>query len=330
MFIPTVYSMALLLMILSMVCWGSWANTQKATGSWRFELFYWDYVWGILLLSLIAGLTLGRTDPASPESFLRNLTAAGGRNVLLALAGGAVFNFANILLVAAIDIAGLAVAFPIGIGLALVIGSILNYLVTPAGNPLYLFGGIAMVCTAIVLDAMAYRKLSGNVQVTTKGIVLSLLAGIFMGIFYPFIAKAMKGSGHLGPYAVMFVFALGILISNLPMNYALMRRPITGAPAVSMSEYFAARGGLHVWGVLGGVIWAVGTVSNFVASYAQMVGPATSYALGQGATMVSALWGVFMWKEFRGAGPSATRLLTLMFVFFIIGLAGVALAPVIK
>lgn len=330
MFIPTVYSVALLLMIISMVCWGSWANTQKATGSWRFELFYWDYVWGILLLSLIAGLTLGRTDPASPESFLRNLTDAGGRNVLLALAGGAVFNFANILLVAAIDIAGLAVAFPIGIGLALVIGSILNYLVTPAGNPLYLFGGIAMVCTAIVLDAMAYRKLSGNVQVTTKGIVLSLLAGIFMGIFYPFIAKAMKGSGHLGPYTVMFVFALGILVSNLPLNYAFMRRPITGAPAVSMSEYFSARGGLHVWGVLGGVIWAVGTVSNFVASYAQMVGPATSYALGQGATMVSALWGVFMWKEFRGAGPSAVRLLTLMFVFFIIGLAGVALAPVIK
>jgi len=330
MFIPTVYSMALLLMILSMVCWGSWANTQKATGSWRFELFYWDYVWGILLLSLIAGLTLGHTDPASPESFLRNLTDAGGRNVLLALAGGAIFNFANILLVAAIDIAGLAVAFPIGIGLALVIGSILNYVVTPAGNPLYLFGGSATVCAAIVLDAMAYRKLSGNVQVTTKGIVLSLLAGIFMGIFYPFIAKAMKGSGHLGPYTVMFVFALGILISNLPMNYALMRRPITGAPAVSLSEYFAARGGLHVWGVLGGVIWAVGTVSNFVASYAQMVGPATSYALGQGATMVSALWGVFMWREFRGAGPAATRLLTLMFVFFIIGLAGVALAPVIK
>jgi glucose uptake protein len=330
MFIPTVYSVALLLMILSMASWGSWANTRKATGSWRFELFYWDYVWGILLLSLVAGLTLGRTDSASPESFVHNLSTAGTRNLLRALAGGAIFNFANILLVAAIDIAGLAVAFPIGIGLALVIGSVLNYVVTPAGNPLYLFGGIAMVCAAIVLDAMAYRKLSGNVQVTTKGIVLSLLAGIFMGIFYPFIAKAMKGNGHLGPYAVMFVFALGVLISNLPLNYALMRRPITGAPPVSLREYFAARRGLHVWGILGGLIWGVGTVSNFVASYAQMVGPATSYALGQGATMVSALWGVFMWKEFRGAGPAAIRLLTLMFVFFIIGLAGVALAPVMK
>jgi glucose uptake protein len=330
MFIPMVYSVSLMLMILSMVCWGSWANTQKATGGWRFELYYWDYVWGIFLLSLIAGLTLGRTDPASPESFFRNLASASGRSILLALAGGVIFNIGNILLVAAIGVAGLAVAFPIGIGLALVIGSVLNYVITPAGNPLLLFGGIAMVCIAIVLDAMAYRKLSGDVQVTTKGILLSLSAGVAIGVFYPFIAKAIKGEGHLGPYTVMFVFALGILLSNLPLNYALMRHPITGATPVSLGEYFAARGGLHAWGVLGGLIWGVGTVSNFVASYAQMVGPATSYALGQGATMVSALWGVFVWKEFHGAGPAAIRLLTLMFVCFIIGLACVALAPVVK
>jgi len=329
-FIPQLYPVALAMMILSMVCWGSWANTQKATGSWRFELFYWDYVWGILLLSLLAGLTLGRTDAASPESFFPNLAGAGGRSLLLALAGGVIFNIANILLVAAIDIAGLAVAFPIGIGLALVIGSVLNYLITPKGNPLLLFGGVALVCVAIILDALAYRQLSGDVRVTTKGIVLSLLCGVGMGMFYPFIAKALQGEGHLGPYTVMLVFAVGIFGSNLILNYAIMRRPLTGAAPVSLGEYFAARGGLHVWGVLGGLIWGVGTVSNFVASYAQMVGPATSYALGQGATMVSALWGIFVWKEFRGAGPAALRLLTLMFVFFIVGLAGVALAPIVQ
>lgn len=330
MFIPQIYPLTLALMVLSMICWGSWANTQKATGSWRFELFYWDYVWGILLLSLIVGLTLGRTDPASPESFFNNLGSASVRNLLLALAGGVIFNIANMLLVAAIGIAGLAVAFPIGIGLALVIGSVLNYAITPQGNPLLLFGGVGLVCVAIVLDAMAYRKLSGDVKVTTKGIVLSLLAGVGMGFFYPFIAKAIKGEGHLGPYSVMFVFAVGIVVSNLLLNYILMRHPITDAPPVSLSDYFAARRGLHVWGIMGGLIWGVGTVSNFVASYAQMVGPATSYALGQGATMVSALWGVFVWKEFRGAGPAAKRFLTLMFVFFILGLAGVALAPLVK
>jgi glucose uptake protein len=165
--------------------------------------------------------------------------------------------------------------------------------------------------------------------VTTKGIVLSLLGGMFMGFFYPFIAKAIKGEGHLGPYTVMFVFALGILLSNLPLNYTLMRRPLVGAP-VSMANYFAGAGRLHFWGILGGAIWAMGALSNFVASYAAMVGPATSYALGQGATMVGAIWGVFVWKEFAGAGPRTNRLLAMMFAFFITGLICVALAPVVK
>jgi glucose uptake protein len=327
MFVPQVYGVALAMMILTMFCWGSWANTQKAVGNWRFELFYWDYVWGILLCALLVGLTLGRTDPSSPESFFRNLAQAGTANILLALVGGVVFNFANLLLVAAIAVAGLAVAFPIGIGLALVIGSVLNYLITPKGNPLLLFGGVALVAIAIVLDAMAYRKLSSDRSVSTKGILLSLLCGIFMGSFYPFVAKALKGPGHLGPYTVAAVFAVGVLVSTVPLNYAFMRRPISGPP-VRMVQYFEARGLWHFFGVLGGVIWGIGTISNFVSSYAQMVGPAASYSLGQGATMVSAIWGVFIWKEFRGAGPDVVRLLVLMFLFFVAGLASVALAPV--
>lgn len=328
MFIPQVYAVALLMMIISMVCWGSWANTQKLTGSWRFELFYWDYVWGIVLGSIVIGLTFGYTDSASADSFFTNLRQASTTNLTYALIGGAVFNLANLLLVAAIAIAGLAVAFPIGIGLALVIGSVLNYLITPKGNPLMLFGGIALVVLAIIVDALAYRKLAGGGKVTTKGIVLSLLCGVFMGTFYPFVAKTLTGDHHLGPYTVAFVFALGVLISNFPLNYIFMRKPVTGAP-VSMADYFAGRSSLHFWGIVGGLIWGVGTISNFVASYAQMVGPATSYALGQGATMVSAIWGVFVWHEFAGAGPAVKRLLTLMFVLFVLGLACVALAPVL-
>jgi glucose uptake protein len=328
MFTPQVYSAALLMMVLSMLCWGSWANTQKLARSWRFELFYWDYVWGILILSALAGLTLGRTDAASPDSFFHNLRQADLGHVAYALAGGVIFNVGNILLVAAIELAGLAVAFPVGIGLALVIGSVLNYVVTPKGNPLLLFGGIVLVCVAIVLDALAYRKISRDLKVTTRGIVLSVLCGVAIGLFYPFIAKALTGERHLGPYTVMFVFALGILGCTVPVNYAFMRRPVSGAP-LEMSAYFAGSGRLHWWGILGGMIWAIGTTSNFVASYARMIGPATSYALGQGATMVSAIWGVFVWKEFRGAGPGAKRLLALMFVFFILGLASIALAPVI-
>jgi glucose uptake protein len=212
--------------------------------------------------------------------------------------------------------------------LALVIGATLNYLVTPKGNPLLLFGGILLVCVAIVLDALAYRKISQDLRVSTKGIIVSLLSGVGIGSFYPMIAKAIKGENHLGPYAVMFVFALGILACTIPVNYAFMRHPVTGPP-VAMGDYLRGAGGLHFWGILGGVIWGVGTTSNFVASYAQMVGPATSYALGQGATMVSAIWGVFVWKEFQGAGPEAKRYLALMFIFFIAGLACVALAPIL-
>ena len=329
MFIPETYAAALFMMVLSMICWGSWANTQKACKGWRFELFYWDYVWGILIISTLVGLTLGRTDAGSPDSFFRNLGGADARHLAYPVIGGIVFNVGNILLVAAIALAGLAVAFPISIGLALMIGSVLNYLVTPKGNPVLLFGGIGLVCLAILLDAQAYRKLFKDVKVTTKGIVVSVVAGIFIGVFYPLIAKALTGENHLVPYTVMVMFALGILVCTIPLNYLFMRRPVSGTP-VAMSEYFAGAGKFHLWGILGGTIWGIGTVSNFVASYAQMVGPAASYSLGQGATMVSAMWGVFVWKEFRGAGSDAKRLLALMFIFFIAGLACIALAPVVN
>jgi glucose uptake protein len=329
MFIPQLYSVALVMMVLSMLCWGSWPNTYKLCKNWRFELLYWDYVWGILLAALLIGLTFGRTDPASPDSFFHNLAAADTRHLAYAFLGGIVYNFANILIVGAIAIAGMAVAFPVGIGLALVIGSILNYIITPKGNPLLLFGGIALVCVAIVLDALAYRKVSPDLAVSKKGIVMSLLGGVGMGLFYPLVATALKGEGHLVPYTVAFIFTLGVVLSNIPFNYFFMRRPVTGTP-LAMSDYLRGTGAVHFWGVLGGIIWAVGTISNFVASYAQMVGPATSYALGQGATMVGAIWGVFVWKEFRGARPDVIRLLTLMFILFLLGLACVALAPIVK
>jgi glucose uptake protein len=329
MFIPTVYEVALSMIIFSMIAWGSWANALKLCKGWRFELLYWDYVWGILLMTLILGFTLGRTAPASLDSFIQNLRAADGHHLLLAFLGGIVFNIANILVVAAIAIAGMAVAFPIGIGLALVIGSVLNYIITPKGNPLMLFGGIALVCLAILLDALAYRRQAKDQTVSIKGIAISVLGGVMMGLFYPFIAKAIKGENHLGPYTVAFVFTIGILLSTFPVNYVLMRRPVSGPP-VSVGDYFRGTRAWHFWGIFGGMFWMTGTIFNFVGSYAQMVGPAASYALGQGSTMVGTIWGVFVWKEFKGADAATKRLLALMFALFIIGLVCVALAPVVK
>jgi len=221
------------------------------------------------------------------------------------------------------------VAFPVGVGLALVVGSVLNYIITPKGNPLMLFGGISLVCLAIALDAVAYRRQAKGQTVSVTGIVVSVLGGVVMGLFYPFIVKAIKGENHFGPYTVAFVFALGVVLSNFPVNYFLMRRPVSG-PRVSIGDYFRGLGSWHFWGMFGGLVWGVGTISNFVASYAQMVGPAASYALGQGSTMVGTIWGVFVWKEFKGADATTKWLLALMFAFFIIGLVSVALAPVIK
>ena len=329
MFQPQSYLVAFSFMVITMLCWGSWANTIKLCHGYRFQLFYWDYVLGLLLGALLWGLTLGSMG-GSGRAFLADITHAGTSNILFAIAGGVVFNIANLLLVAAIDIAGLAVAFPIGIGLALVVGAVSSYVIAPAGNPLLLFGGIALVATAIVLDAMAYRlRETGQPTLSTRGVAISLVAGLLMGTFYPIVSKGMTGAGAPGPYATTFFFAIGVALCAFPFNYLLMRHPLDGSAPAAMSGFWRARGSWHLWGILGGVIWCTGAVLNFVASRAHIVGPAVSYSIGQGATMISAAWGVFIWREFAGAPQRSRNFLTWMFVFFLCGLSAVALAPIV-
>jgi len=301
---------------------------MKLTSGWAFQLFYWDYVIGIIAASLLWGLTLGSAG-GGELSFLRNIGSADRTHIIFALLGGAIFNLANLLLVAAIEIAGLAVAFPIGIGLALVVGVLLNYFISPQGSPLLLFGGVFLVVLAIVVVALAYRRRETTRKSTSaRGIQISLACGVLMGVFYPLVAKAITGDHSLGPYTVAFFFALGTALCAVPVNYFLMRRPLTGGPPVSMADYRKGRAAWHWWGIVGGMIWCTGAVLNFVASHAQVIGPAVSYAIGQGATMVSAIWGVFIWKEFAAAPPGARRLIPLMFAFFLVGLGAVAVAPV--
>ena len=284
----------------------------------------------LMVLSMFWGLTAGSMGHAGTP-LLADMARTAPGPILYAMIGGAVFNVANLLLVAAIDVAGLAVAFPVGIGLALVIGAISNYLIKPVGNPLLLFGGVALVAVAIVLDAGAYRKREATAKAaTTRGIVLSLVAGVLMGCFYPFVAQALNGvpgKPAPGPYAVSMFFILGLLISTVPANLLLMAKPLDGKPRVDGADYGRAPLGWHLAGVLGGAIWCTGGVANFVASGAHLVGPAVSYTIGQGATMVSACWGVFVWREFAGAPRAAKLLLFFMFIFFLLGLGAVALAP---
>jgi len=327
-FQPETYAIALSFMFVSMMCWGSWANTMKLCPGYKFQLFYWDYVLGLFLGALLWGFTLGSHGSAD-RSFVADLLHASASQALYAMLGGIIFNAANLLLVAAIEIAGLAVAFPVGIGLALVVGAVSSYVISPKGNPFMLFGGIALVVAAIVLDALAYRlREKQQTALSMRGIVISLIAGLLMGSFYPFVSRAMSGADAPGPYAITLLFVAGVAICAIPMNFILMIRPLTGEETVSMRSYWSARPSWHIWGALGGAIWCTGAVFNFVASRAHVVGPAVSYSIGQGATMISAAWGVFVWHEFSAAPRKSKLFLVWMFFFFLCGLTSIALAPV--
>jgi glucose uptake protein len=327
------YAVAVICCLVTMLCWGSWANTQKLTGKeWRFELFYWDYVFGVFLLSLAAALTLGSAGTAG-RSFVDDLSQASWGSVGSAILGGVVFNAANILLVAAIAIAGMAVAFPVGIGIALVLGVLVNYLAAPVGNAFVLFLGVGLVAAAIILDALAYRKLSSDSgNVTTRGLLLSLSCGVLMGFFYRFVAQSMSldfqnlEPGKLGPYSAVFLFSVGLLVSNVVFNTAIMKKPFVGEP-VSFSDYRNGSAGVHLYGILGGAIWGIGMMLNIIAS--GQAGFAISYGLGQGATMIAAVWGVFIWKEFAAAGRSVGRLLVLMFAGYFVGLVLIIVARLV-
>ncbi len=327
MYQPQTYGLALFFMVLSMLCWGSWANSMKLCPGYRFQLFYWDYIVGLVAGAVLWGATLGSFGSAG-RSFNADIAQSGMHPILLAMVGGAIFNIANLLLVAAIDIAGLAVAFPIGIGLALVVGAISSYVISPKGNPLLLFGGIALVVAAIVFDAIAYRlRETERAAMSRRGIVISLIAGLLMGTFYPFVSKAMTETAAPGPYAALLFFAIGVAICAIPVNYLLMRFPLDGREPATMQGYWRAPASWHLWGVVGGAIWCTGAMANFVASQAHIVGPAVSYSIGQGATMISACWGVFVWHEFRAAPPRSKTSLAWMFLFFLCGLTAVACAP---
>jgi len=328
------YTVAVIMCFITMLCWGSWANTQKlATKEWRFQLFYWDYAIGVFLLSLILALTMGSVGSVG-RSFFEDLAQASGSTMWSALLGGIIFNLANILLVAAIDIAGMAVAFPIGIGLALALGVIINYIATPLGNPLFLFLGVAGVVLAIIVDALAYKKLPSQGEKTpVKGIFISILAGVLMGFFYRFVAASMSTdfinpeAGKLSPYSAVVIFSAGLLLSNFVWNSIVMVKPFVGEP-VPFGDYFR-KGNLklHMIGILGGVIWSLGMSFSIIAS--GVAGFAISYGLGQGATMIAALWGIFIWKEFKEATAGTSKLVALMFVSYAIGLGLIIVARIV-
>ena len=325
MYIVNNYTLAVIFCVVTMLCWGSWGNMQKlASKTWRYEYFYWDYVIGVLLFSILSAFTLGSIG-SEGRSFLPDLAQADRNSLGSAFLGGVVFNAANILLAAAIAISGLSVAFPVGIGLALVLGVLVNYFGEAKGQPLFILLGVVLIVVAIVLNGMAYRKmLKGTQKVPAKGIGISIAAGIIMALFYRFVAASMDltdfahpAAGKLTPYTAVFVFAVGVFASNFIFNTIAMKRPVEGPP-IRIGGYFRGSAGTHMVGMVGGMIWCLGQSFSMIAS--GQAGAAISYGLGQGATLVSALWGILVWKEFRSAPAVSKRLNLMMFILFVIGL----------
>ena len=325
MFIVQSYPLAIFFCFVTMLCWGSWGNTQKlAAKTWRYELFYWDYVIGLLLFSLLSAFTLGSFGTEG-RSFLDDLMQADGRNLFSAFLGGVVFNASNILLAAAVALCGMSVAFPVGVGLALVLGVLINYFGAAKGDPLFIFLGVALIAAAIVMNGLAYRMArTGKRKLTAKGLLISAAAGTIMAFFYRFVASSMDldsftapAAGKMTPYTAVVVFATGVFVSNFLFNTIAMKCPVEGTP-VRPSEYFGGTFRTHLVGMLGGAIWCLGESFSMIAS--GKAGAAISYGLGQGATLVSAFWGILIWKEFRGAPGASVLCNAGMFVLFLAGL----------
>lgn len=326
MFIVGNYVTAVIFCFVTMLCWGSWGNTQKlAAKSWRYELFYWDYVIGMVLFALLIALTMGSFG-SEGRPFLEDIAQLSSNNLWSIILGGVIFNASNILLSASTSIAGLAVAFPLGVGISLVLGTIVNYIGAPKGDPVMLFIGVALIVVAIICNGVASGKLSkgGDSKSSRKGIILAVVAGTLMAFFYRFVASAMDldnfsspAPGKATPYTAIVIFSIGVLLSNFIFNTFVMRKPFVGAP-VSYVEYFNGNFKTHLVGMLGGAIWCLGTAFSYIAS--GKAGAAISYALGQGAPMVAAIWGVFIWKEFKGASKGVYALLGVMFCLFLGGL----------
>ena len=330
MFVIQSYATAIIFCIITMLCWGSWANTTKLSSSrWRFELFYWDYAFGILILSLIMAFSLGSSG-STGRSFIEDIRQADYSNLFSSFLGGVIFNLANILLVSAIALAGMSVAFPVGIGIALILGVIVNYLSNPQGNAVLLFIGVALIAFAIIINANAYRQVNkGKSSFSAKGLILAIIAGVLMGFFYKYVASSMASDfdfpevGMLTPYTALVFFAVGVVISNFLFNGLLMRFPFAGN-SLSIKDYLSGTVKDHLIGILGGIIWHTGMSFSILAS--DKAGPAISYGLGQGATVIAAIWGIFIWREFASGSKKTFTNLYLMLLLYVIGIVLIILA----
>jgi len=324
------YPIAVLTCVLAMICWGSWQNTQNLTGKgWRFELFYWDYSFGILLMSVIAAFTIGSLGSGG-RTFVEDLRQADPKYLGLAMLAGAIWNLGTLSLVAAISLAGMAIAFTFGGGLAWVLGIWVQYVDQPTGDRLLLAAGSATIVIAVLLSMTAYKRISlQRHKGLAKGVVLAMMVGVMISVYYLFMQRSIDvdftpaSAGRITNYTAVVFFSVGVFLSTFVYNTFFMRKPIEGPP-LGVSDYLAGSGRQHLWGVVGGMIWCCGNIFSFMA--VRSAGPAISYGLSLAAPVVAAVWGIFVWKEFRDAPEGTGKLLVAMFCFYFLSLALITIA----
>jgi glucose uptake protein len=344
MILPGNQAITLILLILGLLFWGSWANTFKLTTKWRYELYYFDFSVGVLLTAIIAALTLGSLG-WDGFSFLDDVRNAGKRQGMFVLVAGGAFNLGNMLLVACLSLAGMSVALPLGLGTALIVGVIWSSFQTHGGSPVFLGLGSLAVAAGVVLTILAYRSnlafRRGQEPVVppvkgkpvkkvpaSRAILLGIAAGLLLGSYFPLIQAARESEVGLGPYSIALIFAVGIMATTVLYSLFFMNLPVQGDP-VDIGAYFKGTATQHGLGILGGIIFCAGTVASLVAYRAEgaaHAAPAIYYGTAQGAPVVASLWGLFAWKEFDGADPKATGFIYLTVVLFIAGIAALAFA----
>ena len=317
MILPTSSGSALLLLLLSFVCLGSWVNTFKLAGTrWRFELFYIDFAIGAVLFAAISAFTLGSLG--ADLGFSDRMLVAGRTAQGMVILGGFVFNLGNMLLVAAVSLLGISGAFPLSIGLALIVSSLFEFRST---NGILLGAGVVLMIIAAWLDGAACRFRhveKSKARKTKKGLSLGSISGVALGLFYPVAAKGMSGDFSVGPYAGLLLFSVGILVSTVVFNFYFLNIAIEGAP-LGFSAYFRGNLQQHLLGFGGGALWAAGMLAASLASSGpQQINfdPSLNFILPLASVLLVMLWGTLGWKEFAAAPKNAKVALALTAAFF--------------
>lgn len=346
MILPASPAATLALLLISLICWGTWANTLKLAAKWRFELYFYDFALGFVLFAVVAAFTAG-TLASSELSFQENFLVASYRNVAYVLVAGAIFNIGNMLLTATVSLAGMALAFSVTCGVALTVATVRALIFDSLGGTLVALTGTALLLASAALAAFAYgqflksranavkqaalqanpsaklgKRPAGSAGATLP-VTLAAIAGLALGLFQPLLDLGRGGDNAVAPYGLTLLFAASILGSTLLLAPFFFTFPVAGAP-IAFRAYFTGSSKQHLKGLLGGILAGTGFLAGMLALYVPRNGAGLSYGLSEGGPVLAVICGLVIWRECQGA----ERPRLLMLVVLILLAVGITLLAV--